>query len=479
MKLLQYLVKATYFLFFVFIASPALSQVANEDKGKNKPVDLKSLTKESQKIVQSYVDMGWFSGTVLIAKNGKPIYEEAFGYADHKKGIKNSIETKYNLGSVIKNYTAVLALQLIENGSLNLNDKLDVFELGFPKDIANKITVFHLLAHSSGFGDIFTAQYQSNRMAYDTIEKKLTLLIDKPLEFEPGTESRYSNYGYVVLGAIMEKVSSKSYSQLLQENIFAPLKLNNTHFVYREGIENLSRKYSFNYEGKQIYAGITEHPGPDGGLEADVYDVLRFYKALFNSDTLLSSASIITLQDIFDMHGNSWHSFGGGVGISAAVEIDLKSNLEIIVLANSDNLVAELISGRVFQFATSGNYPPARVNPNVFAYKIYSQNGLEYFNKHFSEEYEKAEYQTFKGRVINEVGMGLLTDKRYSKAIDMFNALVQLFPNVPQAYDSLAWGYAKGGDNKKALEAFVNAKALKPSFTSEYSQDNYSELTNE
>jgi CubicO group peptidase (beta-lactamase class C family) len=478
LKLLFLLIK-TYFLLLILCLPNMYVHASTEDSKEDSSNHDELLKTESKRIVHQYVDMGWFSGTVLVAKNGQVIYEDVFGYSDVIKGTKNTLKTRYNLGSILKNYTAVLALQLVESKRLDLNDNLAKFDLGFPSNIANKITVYHLLAHQSGFGDVFTAEYRSDSLAYDTIQKKLSLRMNKPLEFEPGTETRYSNYGYIVLGAIMEQVTNKTYAQLLEGNILKRLGLANFHYTQYENAENLSQKYSYNYEGKQIYVGDTERPSPDGGLETGVYDTLNFYRALFHGDTLLSSSSIATLREVSGMSADSWHSFGGGTGVSAAVEVDFTSGLEIIVLANTDKIVAERISGRIFQFARSGTYPPIRLEPRVFTYKFYSKVGSDHFNQHFSEEYKNAGYTTFKGRIVNEVGMALLADKRYSTAIDMFNALVKLYPNAPGVYDSLAWGYMQQGERKKALEAFAKAKALDASYESSYSSNNYLELTSQ
>jgi len=459
------------FTLIVFLTLPLITM--NIVNASNISINNESIITEVDKISQSYTDMGWFNGTVLVIKDGTTIYEKAFGFSDLANKTPNQLNTKYNLGSIIKNYTAVLILQQVEKGNIKLEDKLSHFDLGFPKDIADKISVSQLLSHQSGFADIFTIEYNADRMAFDTIEKKLGLLKKSPLLFDPGTDHRYSNYGYVVLGAILEKITGKSYSTLLEENIFNLLKLKNTHFARNKDITNLSKRYSYNYQGKQKFVGVTEHADPAGGIETDVYDTSHFYYALFNSSFILSPASLKTFKKLFGDPKDSWHAFGGGVGISSAVEIDFRSGTEIIVLSNSDRLVAELISGRIFQFVREGKYSPPRMNEQVFTYQMYSNKGKVYFTNNFSAEYDKAGYTLFKGRVINEVGMALLEDKDYLKAIDMFETLVAVFPTAPQAYDSLAWGHLTSGETNNAKEIFSKALSISSGFKSEYSADNY------
>jgi len=439
-----------------------------------KSIDNESIAATADKISQAYTDMGWFNGSVLIIRDGTAIYEKAFGFSDLKNKVPNQLTTKYNLGSIVKNYTAVLVLQQIERGEIKLEDKLSKFDLGFPKKIADKISISQLLSHQSGFADIFTIEYNADRLAFDTIEKKLALLKNSPLLFEPGTDHQYSNYGYIVLGAILGKITGKSYSELLEQNIFNLLKLKNTHLSHKDNIKNFSKRYSFTYRGEQKFVGVTEHADPAGGIESNVYDTSHFYYALFNSNFILSPDSLKTFKKLFSAPKDSWHTFGGGVGISSAVEIDFKSNTEIVVLSNSDKLVAELISGRIFQFVREGKYSPTRINEQAFTYQMYSKQGKEYLINNFSKEYDEAGYSIFKGRVINEVGMALLKDKDYKEAIDMFQVLASIFPTAPQAYDSLAWGHLKKGDPQKAKKLFTKALLLNSNFQSEYSKDNYS-----
>ena len=170
---------------------------------------------------------------------------------------KNTVATKYNLGSIAKNFTTVLILQQVQAGKISLDDPLQSFGLGFPKDVAKNITIRHLLNHRSGFDDIFIGEYRQNQMAFDSIDKKLALLMDKPLLFTPGSDQKYSNYGYIVLGSILEKISHKSYPQLLDESIFKKLSMSGTTFLPTSGGKNQSTRYTYSHEGKLVEVGIT------------------------------------------------------------------------------------------------------------------------------------------------------------------------------------------------------------------------------
>ncbi|NVE94753.1 serine hydrolase domain-containing protein [Altererythrobacter lutimaris] len=423
-------------------------------------------------IVDAYHELGWFEGTVVVAKAGQPIYRTAVGLADRETASPNTLATKYNLGSIMKNYTAVLVLQQAERGVIGLDDNLDSFDLGFPSETARKITVRHLLNHRSGLSNTFPSAYREDPLVFRTIDDKLALLIDAPLMFEPGAERRYSNYGYIVLGAILEKATGRPFADLLQENIFDRLGVENSIYPYREDAVDQSLRYSFNYDGEKLFVGVTEHHSPDGGIEATATDVLTFYRALFYGDELLSSQSS-TLREYFPVDGEKWVAFGGGAGVSTAVELDLENDYQIVVLSNTDGLVAEEISGRIYSYIQSGSYGPIMLPPVVFTWNEYSDLGAEDFASEFPARYEAADYSQFIGRPLNDLGMSLVSDAKWDDAFNIFGTLRELFPNAPQVHDSLAFAHYRAGDIEKARETFATALELQPGFASDYSSDNY------
>ena len=423
-------------------------------------------------IVDSYHELGWFSGSVLLAKAGQPLYQASVGLANREAASPNTHDTRYNLGSIMKNFTAVLVLQQVERGLIGLDDRLDSYELGFPAETARKITVRQLLNHRSGLPDVFTSEYRENPLSFRTIADKLALLKDAPLLFEPGTERRYSNYGYIVLGAILEKATGRSFAALLQEDIFDPLSLEDSVYPYHTSAPDQSLRYTFNYAGEKIFVGVTEHHSPDGGIESTAADVLTFYRTLFYGNELLSRKGE-TIREYFPVDGESWVAFGGGTGVSAAVELDLKNDYQIIVLANTDGLVAEEISGRIYSYIQNGSYDPIMLPPIVFAWNMYRDMGAEAFESDFLTSYESAGYSQFIGRTLNELGMSLVNDAKWTDAFNVFGTLRELFPEAPQAYDSLAYAHYRAGDVKKAREIFAMALKLEPAFASDYSSDNY------
>jgi CubicO group peptidase (beta-lactamase class C family) len=459
-------------ILFLLILSQAGLSASIHSKESTIDTSYQTIAEEAEKIAKRYHQLGWFSGSVLVSKGEHTIYSNSFGYSDLKRKIKNTPDTKYNLGSIMKDFTKVLVLQQMQNGNLSLTDKLKDFGLEFSHSDANEITIEQLLNHTSGFKDIFIAQYRENQMYFDTLEKKFALLVKHPLMFKPGTERKYSNYGYVVLGIILEKITGKSFEQLLAANIFNRLEMTNTSFKVNQQEDNQSIRYTYLYTSELQEVGVQEHPGPSGGIESTTGDLKKFYRALFYGDRLLDSQNKI-VREIFEMDSAHWDAFGGGLGISAAAEINLSKGLEIIVLANSDKLVAERISGKIAAFIENGQYDEPTEHPINFTYKTYKTDGKDAFNRNFSKTYSQSGYTQFIGRVVNELGMQLLKSGQWNEATDMFNYLILQFPNAPQAYDSLAFAYFKNAQHDKAKEIFQKALSLKPTFNSDYVSSNY------
>ena len=148
-----------------------------------------------------------FSGTVLLAKRGVPLYEDAFGEANKDFGVPNTIDTKFNLGSMNKMFTAVSVMQLVEAGKLSLDDTLGKFlpAGAMRPEVLSKVRVKHLLSHTSGLGSYFTDEWdRQSRALYRTVDDWMALIKSDSLQFEPGTRWSYSNTGMLVLVKVIE-----------------------------------------------------------------------------------------------------------------------------------------------------------------------------------------------------------------------------------------------------------------------------------
>ncbi len=175
------------------------------------------LAKDLEAKLETLAKKGEFSGTALIAKDGKPIWQKAFGLQDREKKIPVNLETRFRIGSMNKMFTAVAIAQLVEAGKLKFDDTLASVLPDYPnQEVAQKITVAQLLTHTSGLGDIFGPAFEEKKDSLREVKDYLQLFVDEPLRFEPGTRWSYSNAGFVVLGLMIEKLSGQSYHDYIQ-----------------------------------------------------------------------------------------------------------------------------------------------------------------------------------------------------------------------------------------------------------------------
>jgi CubicO group peptidase (beta-lactamase class C family) len=207
-----------------------------------------------------------FSGVVLIAKNDKVLFEKVYGMADKNQNRYNNIDTKFNIGSMAKMFTAIAIVQLVEQGELSFDDTIGKYISGFQDEAAGKITINQLLTHTSGLGDIFTPAYMEHKDEVDTISGFMSYIINQPLRFEPGTRHEYSNAGFIVLGGIIEKVSGKNYYEYIRDHITKPLSMDDTDFYRKnDNIQNLARGYT------SANAGLPPLPPlPDGQVRLNI-----------------------------------------------------------------------------------------------------------------------------------------------------------------------------------------------------------------
>jgi D-alanyl-D-alanine carboxypeptidase len=170
-----------------------------------------------------------FSGAVLVARNGKVLFSGAYGLADREKNVANTLDTRYRIGSMNKMFTGTAVLQLVQTGKIKLTDPLGKFLTSYPnQDVANKVTIHHLLTHTGGTGDIFGPQFGARRLELRTLDDYLALYGEIGLAFEPGAKWAYSNYGMVLLGAVVEKVSGQSYYDYVAQRIYKPAGMTRT-----------------------------------------------------------------------------------------------------------------------------------------------------------------------------------------------------------------------------------------------------------
>jgi D-alanyl-D-alanine carboxypeptidase len=238
-----------------------------------------------------------FSGAVLVARHGKVLLQEAWGRADRKSGTANTPTTRFRIGSMNKMFTAVATLQLVEAGKLALDDPIGKHLPDYPnKEVASRVTVRHLLTHTGGTGDIFGAEFDRNRLALREHRDYVKLYGSRGLTHEPGARFEYSNYGFVLLGALIERVSGVSYYDHVHDHVFRRAGMRSTGSL-PESVDVPNRAVGYM---RSSPAGGAWTPNTDtlpwrgtaaGGGYSTVGDLLRFAQAL-SSGRLISKATL-------------------------------------------------------------------------------------------------------------------------------------------------------------------------------------------
>ena len=183
-------------------------------------------------LLKRFNEFGQFNGTVLVAENGRVIFKKGYGYANLEWKIPNDIDTKFRLASVTKQFTAAVILRLVDQGKIKLDGKLTDYLPDYRKDTGDRVTIHQLLNHTSGIPS-YTDQpgfFQNDSRDNYTVADFVKKFASGDLQFEPGSKFAYNNSAYFILGAIIEKVTGKSYADAMKEHIFAPLGMNNSGY---------------------------------------------------------------------------------------------------------------------------------------------------------------------------------------------------------------------------------------------------------
>jgi CubicO group peptidase (beta-lactamase class C family) len=306
---------------------------------------------------------GRFSGTALVAKDGKPLLLESAGLASRRFRVPNTADTRFNLGSLNKSFTAVAVLQLVEAGLVGIDDPIGKYLDLFPKEVGEKVKVRHLLDMSSGWGDYWRHPYfLQHKDELRTVADHMAFIKDMPLDFEPGTKSQHSNTGFEVAGALIEKVSGMDYFDYVREKVYRPAGMTETDSYDRDGpAANLAVGYTnmhplagtttdFRWENTYL---LSPRGTPAGGGYSTAADLLK-YDAALRGGKLLGKACLDFLNSGF--RGRIGEPFtpqrvlrsaGGANGVSTFLGRDLIGGYTVIVLTNVDNPAAIEIGNEI------------------------------------------------------------------------------------------------------------------------------------
>lgn len=353
-------------------ATPLLATTTATATTASIPADLRPGGKLDQLIAQLAAE-DKFSGTVLLTYKNKPVLRRSHQMSDKARAIPNGPDTVFNLGSITKMFTGVAIAQLAQQGKIAFGGRLGTYIDDFGPEIANTVRIHHLLTHSSGLGDYHSPEFFEQAKSWDTVEKvwdgTMGFVKNQGLSFTPGSAQLYSNAGYVILGAIVAKVSGQSYYDYVREHIFKPAGMASSDYYTRPELvanRRAAHPYATSADGERVdmldsslYVSL-----PPGGSNSSAPDLARFANA-FQTNKLLSSAYTHLISSpkvplapdnsFFDAYSigayltnGQWsygHNGGSSEGVSTNLEWFPDSGWVAVVLANYVPPAAQPIAG--------------------------------------------------------------------------------------------------------------------------------------
>lgn len=451
-------------------------------------IDNKSTKIDS--LISAYNDYGHFHGIVLVAENGRIILEKGYGLANREWDIPHDPDTKFRIASITKTFTAVLVMQLVETGKVDLNGKLTDYLPFYRKDTGERVTVHHLLSHSSGIPDYLRIPgFWQNQLLLQYSRKDFVhRFCSGDLEFEPGSKYQYNNSGYYLLGLIIEEVTGESFETALQENILKPLGMKNT------GVDNnrvVLKKRAAGYIKSGFdflnvsYLNI-DNIYASGQMYSTAEDLYLFDQALY-TDQLLSpqyrdklftpyhyypkgdysigydwELGKLPLADSSDGAAYAQH-MGGLNGFNTLFCRLIEDKHLIVLLGNLDSAPLKEMRQKMANILYDRPYDMPLKSIAWEIRKIIEEKGMNSaIQAYHSIRAEQSDEYDLGERELNAVGYYFLRNGKRKEAIEIFQLNVEVYPDYANGWDSLAEAYMLNGDKKLAIKYYKKCLKLNP-----------------
>lgn len=430
-------------------------------------------------VVKQYVDNHAFNGVVLVAEKGRVVFHQGFGIANADWDIAHTTQSKFKLASLSKSMTAMLVMQLIEAGKLNLGDTLDVYLPYLPKDKTKRITIESLLAHRSGLPRQFAIPgwtqgkfaRLSDKKAYAQEIGKLDLLA------EPGKEYGYTNLGYFLLALVVEQVTGTAFEQALSQYIFKPLGMKDTGAVSNNGIvKQLAQSFQISPQGgyrQAPYINMNLFFG-GAGLYATALDVLKFEQALYGPVLLDDKHRKIYMNKTnpFNWYFEPWQvgqngsavetmHWGGELpGVSSFLVRFIDDNNTIIILSNDglNEVEKRRMARQLAAVLYQGEYKPEKLPLSLVLTKALYEDSLQ----QTIDRVKNQKHSYLIDNSIEQMGLQLMWTGELSDAVSLLALNVYYFPDSPSAHENLSQALEANQLWQMALKSKQQALRLLP-----------------
>lgn len=438
-------------------------------------------------LLRTYHGLRQFNGSALVAENGKVILRKGYGMANMEWDIPNAPDTKFRLGSITKQFTAMLVLQLVQEGKLKLEGKLTDYLPDYRKETGERVTVHQLLNHTSGIPSYTGMPNFSQDVSRDPygVPDFVKKFASGDLEFEPGTKFSYNNSGYFLLGAIVERVTGKPYEQVLKERILDPVGMKDTGYDRHDRV--LPRRAA-GYERRPV--GFANAPYLDmslpyaaGSLYSTVDDLHLWDQALYTDKLLNAQLKELMFKPGLGDYGYGWamrkaplgpsgepvalvEHAGGINGFNTVIVRFPESRHLIVLLNNTGGTRLGQMSQKIASILYGKPYEPPRRDIGEALISTVMEKGVQAAVAQYRElKATKAEEYDFSEPQLNTLGYQLLGMGRVADAIEIFKLNVEMFPRGFNTYDSLGEAYAVAGQKELAIQNYRKSLELNPQNT--------------
>ncbi|WP_343691816.1 serine hydrolase [Chitinophaga sp.] len=397
------------------------------------------------------IESGMFSGQAVILKDGAVVYGKQNGFSENSSKRPLTANTLYNTNYLTKQFTEEIIRQLISEGKLDELSSVDQFVNIFPPSTGKAITVAQLLTMRSGLGDYeHSPDYAKIRKTDFKLNDLLQIISWQPLLFNPGTGEAYSNSAYVVLGAVIEKITGQSFGEAVRTRIATPLGMTNIAYTKAEKLAATTRAYGqiVNPDGTKTNVDDIENGHPDEGIYTTLDDMLKFVEAK-RKQQLPSHYSYPLSMELT----GSLPAWTSAIGYT-------EDGYSYVILCNMGES-AERLAPRVLSVMKDGTYSPFTPPTQLTLYKWITSNGMPYVEQHVRELCE-SNGKKFDANFLNANGDIFMQAKQTGFGIALFKLNVKLFPAAAVAYEYLGNAYMQIGDKANAEINYKKVMELDP-----------------
>lgn len=446
-----------------------------------------SQEKESEidKLLQKYQEYRQFNGTALVSDSGKIIFKKGYGLANMEWEIPNEPSTKFRIGSITKQFTSMLIMQLVAEGKIQLNEKMTRYLPNYREDTGDRVTIHHLLTHTSGIPSYTNKSNFFSEVSRDhyEVDEFVKQFCSDSLAFEPGSNYSYNNSGYFLLGAIIEKVTSEKYEDVLMKKILDPIGMKNTGYDHHETlIANRAAGYEKTPNGyiNSAYLDMAL-PFSGGSMYSTVEDLYLWDQALYSEKLLSKKYKDIMFKPFLRNYAYGWDvtktvlaeskdslktlSHVGGInGFNTLITRLVENKHLIVLLNNTGGTYLNRMSLGIMNILYDKPYAPPLKSIAEELHKIVLGKDVSSAIKHYHDLKNKnPDNYNFRENELNRLGYQLLGSAKIDAAIGIFKLNVESYPASSNVYDNLGEAYMKNGQTELAISNYKKSFELDPS----------------